>query len=190
MSNSKGLWFIIVLLLVGFFTGWYWYASRSPKQAKIKTVESQKNGKDKAVAQNGNTVKVHYTGRLDDGTVFDSSSNRDPLQFTLGEKQVIPGFDKAVVGMNIGDLKIVKIPVEEAYGEYRQEFVQDVDRKNFPGNIELKVGQSLKIKQKDDRIIPVLVKEIKEKEAKVTLDANHPLAGKDLTFQIQLVEVV
>jgi peptidylprolyl isomerase len=140
-----------------------------------------------AQAKPGDTVKVHYTGKLNDGTVFDTSSERDPLEFTVGEGQVIPGFEQAVVGMNIGDSKTTRIPADEAYGPHRPEMVLQVARDQFPPNIDPEVDQQLQIRQPDGQTFVVTVTDINEEG--VTLDANHPLAGEDLTFDIQLVEI-
>ncbi|RZN40109.1 MAG: peptidylprolyl isomerase [Methanophagales archaeon ANME-1-THS] len=139
------------------------------------------------LARHGDTVKVHYTGKLEDGTVFDSSRDRDPLQFTLGEGQVIPGFEQAVVGMNVDESKTVTIPMEKAYGAHREEMVLVVGRNKFPEHLLLEVGQQLQIRLEDGQLIFVTVTEVTE--SSVTLDANHPLAGKDLTFDIHLVAI-
>jgi peptidylprolyl isomerase len=139
-------------------------------------------------AKPGDTVKIHYTGKLDDGTVFDSSADREPLEFTLSGGQVIPGFEQAVVGMAPGESKTEKIPMEQAYGPYRQEMVIQVNREQLPPDLDPEVGLQLQIQQPNGQAIPVLVTEVTT--AKVTLDANHPLAGEDLTFDIELVEIV
>jgi peptidylprolyl isomerase len=141
-----------------------------------------------AQAKTGDTVKVHYTGKLDDGTVFDTSSDREPLQFTIGQGQLIPDFEQAVVGMNPGESKTVQIPSDNAYGPHREEMVLDVDRSEFPEDLEPRVAQRLQVSQSDGRTFPVTVTGVSE--SKVTLDANHPLAGKDLTFDVQLTEIV
>ena len=138
-------------------------------------------------AQLGDTVKVHYTGKLEDGTVFDSSAERDPLEFSLGEGRVIAGFEEAVVGMSPGDSKSASISADRAYGPYRQEMVMVVDRQQIPADLSVNVGQQLQIRQKSGEAIPVIVTDVSE--SKVTLDANHPLAGRDLTFDIRLVEI-
>ncbi|MCT7975628.1 FKBP-type peptidyl-prolyl cis-trans isomerase [Laspinema olomoucense] len=138
-------------------------------------------------AKEGDMVKVHYTGKLDDGTVFDSSIDRDPLEFVLGEGQLIAGFEQAVLGMSLGESKTEKIPADEAYGPHRQEMVVEVERQQLPDNIPLDVGQQLQIQQAPDQIIPVVITAISE--SKVTLDANPPLAGKDLIFEIELVGI-
>ncbi|AFY82210.1 FKBP-type peptidyl-prolyl cis-trans isomerase [Oscillatoria acuminata] len=138
-------------------------------------------------AKQGDMVKVHYTGKLDDGTVFDSSIDRDPLEFVLGEGQLIAGFEQAVLGMTPGESKTEKIPADEAYGPHRQEMVVEVERQQLPDNIPLDVGQQLQIQQAPNQIIPVVITAISE--SKVTLDANPPLAGKDLIFEIELVGI-
>lgn len=138
-------------------------------------------------AKPGDTVKIHYTGKLDDGTVFDSSVNREPLEFTLSGGQVIPGFDQAVVGMTPGETKTQKIPMDLAYGPYREEMVVEIARQQMPPDLQPEVGQQLQIQQADGQTVPVMVTVVTD--STVTLDANHPLAGEDLTFEIQLVEV-
>ncbi len=140
-----------------------------------------------AKAESGNVVKVHYTGRLDDGTEFDSSSGRDPLEFTLGTGQVIPGFEQAVDGMEAGDTKTVTIPSEQAYGPHHDELVLSVERQQIPEHIQPEVGQRLELHQPDGRTVAVTVTEISDES--VSLDANHPLAGQDLIFDLELVEV-
>ncbi|MCW3129649.1 MAG: peptidylprolyl isomerase [Methanophagales archaeon] len=141
-----------------------------------------------AQAKPGDTVKVHYTGKLEDGTVFDTSADRDPLQFTIGEGQIIPGFEQAVVGMNPGESKTIKVLTNDAYGPHREDMVLVVDRNQLPVDLIPEVGQQLQSRQPDGQIIVVTV--IAVSESTVTVDANHPLAGKDLTFDIQLVEIV
>ncbi len=138
-------------------------------------------------AKHGDTVKVHYTGKLDDGTVFDSSANRDPLEFTIGSGNIIPGFERAVLGMNPGDSKTEVIPTSEAYGPYMEEMVVTIDRQQMPPDIQPEVGQQLHIQQPDGNVLPVIITDVSG--STVTLDANHPLAGEDLTFDIQLVEI-
>lgn len=138
-------------------------------------------------AKKGDTVKVHYTGKLEDGTVFDSSIEKEPLTFTLGEGNMIKGFESAVLGMQVGDSKTAVIVSDEAYGQRNEEMVVEVPANNVPENISPEVGQQLAIQQPDGRTIPVTVTQVDEE--KVTLDANHPLAGKDLVFDIQLVDI-
>jgi len=141
-----------------------------------------------AQAKLGDTVKVHYTGKLEDGTVFDTSTDSDPLQFTIGEGQIIPGFEQAVVRMNPGESKTIKVPVDEAYGPHREEMVLVVNRNQLPADLIPEIGQQLQSRQPDGQTIVVTVTDISE--SSVTVDANHPLAGKDLTFDIQLIEIV
>ena len=141
-----------------------------------------------AQAKTGDTVKVHYTGKLDDGTVFDTSADREPLQFTIGEGQLIPDFEQAVVGMNPGETKTIQIPSDKAYGPHHEEMVMVVDRNEFPEDLEPRVDQRLQVRKSDDQVFAVTVTAVSE--SKVTLDGNHPLAGKDLTFDIQLTEIV
>lgn len=143
--------------------------------------------KNMSEAKNGDNVKIHYTGKLDDGTVFDSSANQEPLKFTLGKGQVIPGFEQAVVGMSIGDTKTTKIPADKAYGPYRKEMVLEVSKADLPKDIEVQLGQQLQINQPNGQAFVVTATNISESH--ITLDANHPLAGKDLTFDIKLVEI-
>ncbi|MWB79623.1 peptidylprolyl isomerase [Pseudooceanicola sp. 216_PA32_1] len=135
----------------------------------------------------GDTVRIHYTGTLSDGTTFDSSEGRDPLEFTVGSGQIIPGLDKALPGMAVGENKTVEIPCGEAYGEHQPEAVQSVDRAQIPENIEVKPGLQLQVQTPQGQTVPVVVTEVSESE--VVLDANHPLAGRDLTFAIELVEI-
>jgi peptidylprolyl isomerase len=139
-------------------------------------------------AKQGDKVKVHYTGKLADGTTFDASAEQDPLEFTLGAGDVIPGFETAVLGMAPGDSRTTTIPAGEAYGDYNAEMLLEVERGSLPGNVEPRVGMQLQVKQGDGEVFSVLVAEVGEDS--VTLDANHPLAGKDLTFEIQLVAIV
>lgn len=135
----------------------------------------------------GDTVKVHYTGTLTDGTVFDTSAEREPLEFTLGQGQLIPGFEKAVVGMDVGDSTEVEIPSDDAYGESREDLVISVPKDQLPDDVEPQVGMQLQVNQQDGQPIPVRITEVGDEN--LTLDANHPLAGEDLKFEIELVEV-
>lgn len=138
-------------------------------------------------AKSGDTVEVHYTGTLDDGTTFDSSADREPLRFTLGSGQVIDGFDQAIVGMSPGETKTEKIVAEEAYGPHRAELVFDVRRDAMPEDTEIEIGDWLEVALPDGNRLPVQISSIGDESVK--LDANHPLAGKDLTFQLQLVSI-
>lgn len=138
-------------------------------------------------AQSGNRVKVHYTGKLQDGTVFDSSISKEPLEFQLGAGQMIPGFENAVLGMEQGQRITATIRASDAYGDRREDLLVQVPRDNVPESIDPRVGQKLSIKQPDGNVIPVVVTETKQDS--IILDANHPLAGKDLVFEIELLEV-
>ena len=138
-------------------------------------------------AQNGNIVQVHYTGTLQDGTMFETSVGREPLEFTLGEDRMIPGFEQAVLGMKIGESKTVTIPAEDAYGPYDADMTLVVSREELPGDMTPEVGQQLEMTGSDGGTIIVIITEVSD--TTVTLDANHPLAGKDLTFEIELVSI-
>ncbi|MCP4581673.1 MAG: peptidylprolyl isomerase [candidate division Zixibacteria bacterium] len=138
-------------------------------------------------AKDKDKVKVHYTGKLEDGTVFDSSIDREPLEFTLGENQVIPGFDQGVIGMAIGDSKTLNIPPENAYGPTREDMIVEIKKEQIPKDIEATVGSKLQIQQPDGQAIPVTI--VGATDDTVTIDANHPLAGKTLVFEIELVEI-
>lgn len=138
-------------------------------------------------AKQGDKVKVHYSGSLQDGTVFDTSQGRPPLEFTIGEGEVIPGFEAAVVGMEPGDSKTVTVEPPEGYGERSRDLMVEVERARFPADIEVEVGRQIQIQQTDGS--PRVATIARVDQASVTLDVNHPLAGKDLTFDIELVEI-
>jgi len=140
-----------------------------------------------AQIKKGDKIKVHYTGKLDDGTVFDSSKEREPLEFTVGDGKIIPGFEEAVIGMQPGESKTIKIEAEKAYGPYREELVAEVEKTKFPEDVKPEAGQQLQVKQENGQVIIVTV--LGSTDTHVKLDANHPLAGKDLTFELELVEV-
>ena len=140
-------------------------------------------------ARVGDTVQVHYTGTLKDGTVFDTSSGGEPLQITLGDGSVIPGFEQAIVGMSPGDTKTEQISCEHAYGPYRDELAVEVDSALFRSQaVTPRVGLQLEVTASDGRELPVVVTEVSD--AKVRLDANHPLAGQDLIFEIDLLQIL
>lgn len=140
-----------------------------------------------STAKKGDKVKVHYTGKLTDGTVFDSSLEREPIEFELGAGQMIAGFDKAVDGMTVGDKKTADIPSAEAYGDKRDDMMVPVPKDKVPEEIKPEVGMQLSMQQPDGQALPVLVAEVNDDH--IVLDANHPLAGKDLNFEIELVEI-
>jgi len=135
----------------------------------------------------GDSVKVHYTGKLDDGTVFDSSVGREPLDFTVGAGQLIAGFDEAVVGMAVGEKKMVRIAPEQAYGPHNPEMTLQVPRSDLPADIQPELGMQLEASQEGGHSMVVTVVEITDES--VTFDANHPLAGKALTFEIEVVDL-
>lgn len=139
-------------------------------------------------AKSGDTVRIHYTGTLDDGTQFDSSDGRDPLEFTLGGGQVIPGFDSAVDGMAVGESKSVAIPPDEAYGQRHEQLVQQVPKTALPEDMEPAAGMQLQSQGPDGQVMNLVVTEVADDS--ITVDANHPLAGQALTFAIELVEIV
>ena len=135
----------------------------------------------------GDTVRIHYTGTLTSGETFDSSAGRDPLEFVVGSGQIIPGLDKALPGMAVGDKKSVDVPCAEAYGEKRDEAIQAIPRSEIPDHIPTEPGTQLQMQAPTGQVVPVTVVEANEEQ--VILDANHPLAGKDLNFAIELVEI-
>ena len=141
-----------------------------------------------AQVKNGDKIKVHYHGKLTTGETFDSSEGREPLEFEVGSGMVIPGFDKGVTDMVIGEKKTITIPVEEAYGPANPSMVIEMPKDRFPADMELAMGMPLVMSDDQGQQFQVVVKEIKEDA--VTLDANHPLAGQDLIFDLELVEIV
>ena len=145
-----------------------------------------KTGQDIAQAKNGDTVQVDYTLKLADGTVFDTSVGREPLEFKLGAGQLIPGFEKAVLGMKVGETKTVTIPANEAYGPRRDDLVREMPRKELPSGIPAEIGQKLPIVREGKLIILTI---INVTDTTVTVDENPPLAGKDLTFEIKLLKI-
>lgn len=176
MNKSKvlGLAIFILVASIAIFSG---CVEEGAEEVQVTGVK---------YAKNGDRVKVHYTGTLDDGTVFDSSRGREPLSFTVGDGSMIQGFDKAVNGMALGEKNTVTIPAEEAYGPYREDLVLKVNRSELPEGLEPEVGNTLPLQQ-NGYIIEVPIKEVTESH--VTLDMNHMLAGEDLTFTIELVEI-
>ena len=137
--------------------------------------------------KSGDTVKVHYHGRLTDGTTFDSSTGREPLEFEVGSGQVIKGFDDGVTGMSVGEKKTIQIPVDEAYGPKDENMLVEFPKANFPEDLNPEVGMSLNMTNGSGQVIPVTIVEVKDDT--VLLDANHPLAGQDLIFDLELVSI-
>jgi peptidylprolyl isomerase len=154
----------------------------APSQKK-----TQKEGNLMTVAKQGDTVKIHYTGKLDDGTVFDSSRERDPLEFKLGSGMVIAGFDDAVTGMEVGESKAVSIPPEQAYGERSDKNVMEIKRETLPQEITPQVGMKLQASAANGGVMIVTVTDVKDDT--LTIDANHQLAGETLNFDIELMEI-
>lgn len=140
-----------------------------------------------SIAKKGDKVKVHYTGKLEDGSVFDTSVEREPLEFELGAGMMIAGFDQAVDGMKVGDKKTANIPADKAYGERNDEMIVSVPKTQLPEGLDPEVGQQLAMQQPNGQSIPVVVTKVETEN--IELDANHPLAGKDLVFDIELVEI-
>lgn len=141
-----------------------------------------------SVAEIGDHVRVHYTGKLESGEQFDSSEGKDPIEFTIGQKQVISGFEDGVLGMTEGDKKTLQIEKENAYGEYRHDLVVKFTKKDFPAEIDPEIGKQIELKTQDGRAVNTVIKEIDGDD--VYLDANHPLAGENLTFDVELVKIL
>ncbi|MBT4577329.1 peptidylprolyl isomerase, partial [Candidatus Woesearchaeota archaeon] len=137
--------------------------------------------------EKGSKIKLHYTGTLEDGTVFDSSKDKEPLEFEVGAGQVIPGFDEGVIGLKAGEKKTINIPADKAYGQYDEKRMGEYPKENVPKDMELKVGAKMFLQSPDGGVALATIKEIKEEV--VLLDLNHPLAGKDLTFEVEIIEV-
>lgn len=140
-----------------------------------------------AQVKSGDTVRVHYHGKLTDGSTFDTSEGRDPLEFTVGSGQVIKGFDDALIDMNVGDKKTVNIPVDNAYGQRSNEMLMEYPLSEFPADMKPEVGMELHMSDNMGNVFPVVIAEVKADS--VVLDANHPLAGEDLVFEIELVSI-
>lgn len=141
-----------------------------------------------AQAKVGDTVKVHYTGSLEDGTVFGGSPEQEPMEVTIGQQKVLPSFEDAIIGMNEGETKSVSIPPEEAFGQPKEDLIFDVERTKLPPGVDLKLGGVLRVSSDTGKDFDVAIKNIDDEV--VTLDGNHPLAGKVLNLEIQLVEIV
>jgi len=134
-----------------------------------------------------NNISVHYTGKLKDGEVFDSSEGREPLKFVVGDGNMIPGFENGVLGMELNEKKTIEIPFDQAYGDIRKDLFHEVSNDNLPQDLKPEIGMQLQSKSQDGSVLNVTI--IKVNENSVTIDANHPLAGKDLYFDIEVVEI-
>ena len=139
-------------------------------------------------AKTGDRVKVHFEGYLVDGTVFGSTTDEKPFEFTIGDKNMLPGFENAVVGMQKGDTKTITLPPEEAYGPHKKELVHVMDKSSFPQEINLEIGKRLQVRTQDGRSSIVTIKDFTEDN--IVIDENDPLAGKTLIFKIELVEII
>ncbi|OAD40690.1 FKBP-type peptidyl-prolyl cis-trans isomerase [Polaribacter atrinae] len=135
-----------------------------------------------------NTVKVHYTGKLTDGQIFDTSEGKEPIEFTLGEGKLIPGFEKGLIDMKVSEKKTITIAKEEAYGEVNEQLIQEVNKSDLPQDMEPQVGMGLVSKSPDGREMNLMVVEVKDES--IVIDGNHPLAGKDLVFDLEVVEII
>jgi peptidylprolyl isomerase len=138
-------------------------------------------------AKDGDSVRVHFTGKTDDGNVFASSYGQEPLEFRIGEGQMLPGIEKAITGMNVGEQKITYLSPEDGYGPHMQELILEVEKKEFPKGFNPEVGMMLQVPQPDGLTAILTILAVEEKLVK--LDANHPLAGKNLTFELELLEI-
>jgi FKBP-type peptidyl-prolyl cis-trans isomerase 2 len=148
----------------------------------------ESKGRTMSAAKAGDTVQLHYTGKLEDGSTFDSSAKREPLEVTLGQNRVIPGFEEAIIGMLPGDEKTVKVPPEKAYGDRREDLVVDFERSRVPSEVDVQLGKSLNLQTQSGQSVAAQVIDVNDDVIK--LDANHPLAGQDLTFDIQLLAII
>ena len=139
-------------------------------------------------AKTGDMVKVYFEGFLEDGTVFGSTTDEEPFEFTIGEKNMMPGFENAVVGMQKGDTKTITLPPEEAYGSHKKELVHVMDRSSFPQEINLEIGKRLQVRTQDEKYVIVTIKDVTDDS--IVIDENDPLAGKTLIFKVELVEII
>ena len=143
-----------------------------------------------AQAKAGDKVRVHYEGQLSDGTIFDSSLEREPIEFILGQDTVIPGFEQAVIGMEAGESKDVSIPPEEGFGEYSEDLVVNIEKSILPPDINPELGMQLEVSSEEEEESPRVFTIAEIAEDLITLDGNHPLAGKEIAFKIELIEIL
>jgi len=139
-------------------------------------------------AKTGDTAKVHFEGSLEDGSIFGSTMDEEPFEFTIGQKHMLPGFENAVIGMQKGDTKTITLPPEEAYGLHKKELVHVMNRSGFPKEINLEIGKTLRVRTQDGKYIVVTIKDFTEDS--IVLDENEPLAGETLTFNIELIDIL
>ena len=139
-------------------------------------------------AKTGDTAKVHFEGSLEDGSIFGSTMDEEPFEFTIGQKHMLPGFENAVIGMQKGDTKTITLSPEEAYGSHKKELVHVMDRSSFPQEINLEIGKRLQVRTQDEKYVIVTIKDVTDDS--IVIDENDPLAGKTLTFKIELVEIL
>jgi peptidylprolyl isomerase len=139
-------------------------------------------------AESGDTIRLNYTGKLEDGTIFDSSEDREPIEFVIGGGAVIPGLENGIIGMTVTETKTITIPMEEAYGPKRPEMIMKAPKDKLPQDMEIEVGRQLESRQPDGRIMYVTIIDVAEDT--VMLDANHPLAGKTLIFEVEIMEII
>jgi len=168
---------------------WFWHVCKeiSKNQKGLILIGLFTETKHMSQVKENDTVKVHYTGKLTDGQVFDTSQGKDPIEFTLGKGQLIPGFEKGLLDMKVNEKKTITIPKEEAYGEPREDLVQEVEKNQLPEEIKPEVGMGLVSRTPDGREMNLVVAEVKEET--IVVDGNHPLAGKDLVFDLEVVEI-
>lgn len=146
-----------------------------------------KKGEKMANATQGHTVKVHFTGKTQDGNIFATSLGHEPLEFKLGDGEVLPGIEKAIMGMSIGEKKTTKIAPDEAYGQRNDELIFDIEKTQLPEGVPTDIGECLEFHYADGTILLLTI--VEAQESKLKVDANHPLAGKDLTFELELLEL-
>jgi FKBP-type peptidyl-prolyl cis-trans isomerase 2 len=164
----------------------YWTSAANSRIEQVGTSFSKQEN-SMSQAKQGDRIKLHYTGRLANGTVFDSSENRQPLELQLGEQKLLPGFEQALLGMSVGEKKTIELQPDEAYGPRREELVATVERTQLPPHSDPQPGQMVKLQQQDGQEISANITKVTD--SSVTFDANHPLAGHALTFDIHMLEV-
>ena len=183
----KKILFLLSLIILSIFIILFSGCTKENAEQSVNEENTEEVVDNKLVVDVGDYIKVHYTGTLDDGSVFDSSVGREPLEFTAGAGQMIKGFDAAVIGMKVGEVKTVTIPAAEAYGLHDDDLVLTFSKDELPEGMDPKVGDQIPLSGSGGRIVNALVVEVTD--TTIIVDANHRLAGKDLTFEIELVEL-